>query len=499
MNYSMRVTLYRGDYESISQIVREQLRQLMPDNEFAQTEYLLFGPEFMAEPLRISTPSTHFDFDPVHKGYIDILKDEIKSSDESPENKELKKQQLESIILFGQILFSQSASLHFLNQSTVEIPSDEEDSITPKIERLRELVQKEGIQTESSKLEALTRRKAFNDELSELKRTIKESSLQDESKAKLLDNLAKTKDFYYQANDFNFKYANKPSRSYSNFVNNCERIGSKIALTASLIAIGATALSLIPPLAPVMVPIALGASAISMAIGLPLALKKVGTMIYNMIRFGAAPTPAEIITTLLLGTSMLMAGVSGVIGQAVNSGVLSKTALLITKAVTAIDNLAKATVGIAGQFVGEKKSNKVDLYHSELAQLNSENDSSELNEQGALDALDPLTAEVADDNQSSTVSLHEPELAQLNSENDSSEFNEQADLDTLESLTAEVTADNQSSTVSSLKSELARLKSEAHSEVKDQHTQEAAKSSEGLDIEETSDIDEVEPQFASRL
>ena len=64
-------------------------------------------------------------------------------------------------------------------------------------------IQKEGIQFESSKLEALSRRKEFNDEFNNLKRTIKDSPLDEENKAQLLDNLWKTKDFYYQANDFN--------------------------------------------------------------------------------------------------------------------------------------------------------------------------------------------------------------------------------------------------------------------------------------------------------
>ncbi|KTD51299.1 hypothetical protein [Legionella quateirensis] len=379
----MKVTLFRDDYESISQIVRDQLRQLMPDNEFAQTEYLLFGPEFMAQPLRISTPSTNFDFDPVHTGYINILKDEINSTDDSPENKQLKKQQLESIILFGQILFSQSASLHFLNKSAIDASLEEDNPIALKIERLRTLVQKEGIQFESSKLEALSRRKEFNDELTDLKRTIKDSSLDEENKAQLLDNLSKTKDFYYQANDFNFKYANKPSRSYSNFVNNCERLGSKIALTASLVAIGATALSLVPAFAPVMIPIALAASTISLVIGLPLALKKVGTMLYNLIRFGAAPTPGELITTALLGTSLIMAGVSNVIGQAVNSGVLSKTAQLITQAVAAVSNLGKAAIGIAGQNISEEHLDKVEFYKSELVRLKPQEQGLELNMQNS--------------------------------------------------------------------------------------------------------------------
>lgn len=365
----MTVSLGREDFESISEIVREQLQKLMPDNEFIKTDSLIFGPEFMAEPLRISTPSTHFDFDPVHEVYITKIREEIQASDLTPEEKSKKQLQLESIILFGQLLFSQSASLHFLKNPLEDKSEEVISPINLKMEQLRALVENEGIQYNSSKLEALTRRKAFNDSLNELKKTINDSALEADEKKQLLGNLGKAKDFYYQANDLNFKYANKPSRSFSNFVNNCERYGSKIALTASIIAIGATALSLIPCLAPVMVPIALVATTISMVIGLPLALKNVGTMIYNLIRFEAAPTPGELINAALLGTSLLLAGVGGVVAQAVNSGALSATANLITKAVTTVDDIAKTSIGLAGHALQETKLDQVEFYKSELDRL----------------------------------------------------------------------------------------------------------------------------------
>jgi hypothetical protein len=375
----MSVTLYRDDYESISDVVRKKLSELMPENEFGTRSDLIFGPEFMAEPLRISTPSTRFEFDPVHNNYIKNLRKEIRGSEFSQEEKQQKAQQLESILLFGQILFSQAASLHFLKNA--QHKSDEEISpIEKKMEHLRNLVQKEGIQYDSSRFEALSRRKEFNHHMQDLKKNIKNATMAPQEKHQLLGNLSAAKDFYYQANDFNFRYASQPSRSFSNFVKNCEYYGSKIALGASLIAIGASALSLIPPLAPVMAPIALVATAISLGVGFPLALKNVGTMLYNLIRFGAAPTPGELVNAALLGTSLLLAGVGGAVGQAVTAGHLGQSSQFITTGVNSADNFTKAAAGVAGQIKGIKMQNKVDLYKSELMRLKHHDQTSTLDD-----------------------------------------------------------------------------------------------------------------------
>ncbi len=363
----MKVILDTADYESISEIVRQQLRELMPDNEYAQSDQLVFGPEFMVKPLRISTPSTKFDFDPVHKEYIQEMRNQIKESSGTTEEQQQKNQQIDSIMLFGRLLFAQSASLHFLKKAFEEKPAN--PAIDARMEGLKELIQKEGIQYDSSRFDALSRRKEFNDKLNALKQDIASSELSNNEKERLSVNLSKAKDFYFQANDFNFEYANKPSRSFSNFINACERYGSRISLATSIIAIGASALSLIPCLAPVMVPIALAATAITMAIGLPIALKNVGTMLYNMIRFQAAPTPAELINTTLLGTSLLLAGVGGVVGQAVSSGALSANADLITKAVTAVNDLTKISAGTAGQYQLSTKEPTISFFKSEVSRL----------------------------------------------------------------------------------------------------------------------------------
>lgn len=125
----MKVSLDREDYESIFNIVRQQLRDVMPENEYTQSDELVFGPEFMAIPLRISTPSTQFDFDPVHKEYIQLMRNEINESNLTPEEQMIKSQQLESIMLFGQLLFSQSVSLHFLKNAFEDNPENISASI----------------------------------------------------------------------------------------------------------------------------------------------------------------------------------------------------------------------------------------------------------------------------------------------------------------------------------------------------------------------------------
>lgn len=379
----MNVHLNNKEYESISTIVREKLQQLMPDNVFVKNEALVFGPEFLAQPLRIDTPKTKIEFDDQKKFFVKTLRDEIDQADLPPSEKRQKNQQLESIILFGQILFSQSACLHFLKNPLEKKETTDEDinddperlsqliAIETNFKLLRQLAEQEGVNHDSSRLEALTRRKQFNDLVHNTKHLIKNSDLENDEKHQFYYNLSKAKDFYSQANDFNFRYANKPSRSFSNFINTLEKYGTKIALAASIIAIGATALSLIPPLAPIMAPIALVSSSISMAIGLPLALKNLGTMIYNLIRFGAAPTPAELINTALLGTSLLLSGVGGVVAQAVNAGQLAQVANITTKALTSANDLTKATLGVTGQVMGEQTENSVNHYRSQLKIMKS--------------------------------------------------------------------------------------------------------------------------------
>ena len=364
----MKVTLEKKDYQAITGIVRSKLKNLLPDNELLNNGDIIFGPEFMAAPLRVSTPSTRFEFSKEQREYVSLMRKEINESAATRDEKKRKLRNLESIILFGQILFAQSASLHFLtnhqykhsaNNTTEEA---ERANIAQQMQELQKLVEKEGIQYSSSKFEALSRRKEFNDKYGALKHVIKEANLHEEDKYALLNDLSKAKSFHYQANDFNFKYANKPSRSYSNFLKDYEFYGSKIALAASMIAIGATALSLIPPLAPIMGPIAIVASTISLVIGMPLAFKNLGTMIYNLIKFGAEPTPGEIINAAVLG-------VGNIVGQAVTAGVTGQNATTIMQGVTTGINAGKIALGLKGQVEGLSSQAKVSLYKSELDKL----------------------------------------------------------------------------------------------------------------------------------
>jgi hypothetical protein len=330
----------------------------------------------MTEPLRICTPSTEVEFSQVQKEYVTNLRKKIKASHLEPEEKTRKLQQLESIILFGRLLFSQSASLHFL-QNMLNKEHLSNQVIENNLQHLRELVHQEGIKFESSRFETLSRRKAFKQAWRETIQSINDSSLSKLEKKALINDVSKSRDFYYQCNDLNFTYANKPSRSFSNFVNSYQGIGSKVSLAASIIAIGASALAFIPVLAPIMGPIALVASTIALVIGLPLALKGVGTMLYNLIRFGVEPTPAELINTALLATSVLLSGVGNVVGQAVSAGVLTQTANLVTQGVTSANNLTKVSLGVVGQVGDFNNQSVVSHYKSELDKLKIQHERSQ--------------------------------------------------------------------------------------------------------------------------
>lgn len=190
-----------------------------------------------------------------------------------------------------------------------------------------------------------------------------------EEKKGFLRNLHKARDFYLQANDFNFTYANKSTRNFSAFLNNYEYYGSKVSLAASLIAVAATALALIPPLAPIMGPIALAATCIGMAIGVPLALKTVGTMIYNLIRFGAAPTPTELATTALVGTSIALMGTGSLVSAAVQQGLISTTAATVTQSLKAVNDTVKMAGSIGGSIMADQARQKINQYKEELAKI----------------------------------------------------------------------------------------------------------------------------------
>lgn len=331
----MKISLSQTDYQSIANNVWQGLTDLIPDNEYLENANILFSKEFLTKPLRIDTPGTRFNLDQIqHQGYDNVkdLRKQIETI-KDPKEKSRKNQQLDSMVLFGQLLFSQSASRTFLQKSLNQLLTKEEPDIRFNLAKLHGLMEQEGVKYDSSKLDALTRRKQFDEVWRDTKHSIKNSSLEREEKLVLLSNLYKAQGFYHQANDLNFKYADKPSRSFSNFVNTCVKYGSKISLAASLIAGGATALAMIPPLAPIMAPIAVVASAIALALSLPLAFKNVGTMLYNLIRFGVQPTPTELINTVLLGTSLLTLGATHIIAPLVNAGILSQTANVVTSGV----------------------------------------------------------------------------------------------------------------------------------------------------------------------
>ncbi|VEG91623.1 hypothetical protein [Legionella spiritensis] len=340
----MTIALKTNEYRDIAGIVTGKLNELFPGHQRLINAFM--GPAIIAQPLRISTPKTAINFNESEKSAIKTLRAQI--NEEQDKEKRYKKQQrLESMILLGQILFAQSACRYFLEQC--QRNNADNLLIQQYFQRLQDIIEREGVAFQSSRLDALTRRKEFSDIWAKIEREIRAADLSEDARNQWLRNLSRMRGFYYQVNDLNFKYAQKPSRHFSKVVNELEDFGSKIALAASIIAIGATALSFIPPLAPVMGVIAFTAAHVSLMIGLPLALKRMGTILYNMIRFGAAPTVGEVIGTALLGTSMLLAGLSGIAAQAVSMGFIGRWAEITTSGLKAANNLTKASMGIAGQ------------------------------------------------------------------------------------------------------------------------------------------------------
>lgn len=348
----MNEKLNRDEYNAIVKEVISKLQILFPQVDSHVIQSVL-GPEILAKPLRISTRKTKVDFEEIEKKAVVQLRDEIKQ-EKNKTIREQKLQQLDSIILFGQLLFSHSACCYFFREC-------ERISSSPKmaeiLSSIRKLIEEEDLLIESSRFEALSRRKKFDELFSEIRQQIKlyvnENSIDVPG---LKENLKKTKLFYYQINDLNFKYAQKPSRSFSTLVNTLQSFGSKVALAATIIAIGATALSFIPPLTPIMAPIALASSYVALLIGAPLALKNLGTMLYNIFRFGAAPSPGELIGAAFIATNLLTTGLSKIANQLVTLGVTGKWAVQTVNGLKGVESLAKSSLGIVGQ-IGQSIEN----------------------------------------------------------------------------------------------------------------------------------------------
>lgn len=126
-----------------------------------------------------------------------------------------------------------------------------------------------------------------------------------------------------------------------------------------------------------MGPIALAATCISMAIGVPLALKTVGTMIYNLIRFGAAPTPTELATTALVGTSIALMGAGSFVTTAIQQGLISSTAATVTQTLKTINDTVKMAGSIGGSFMADQARQKVNQYKAELADMQKDEPSND--------------------------------------------------------------------------------------------------------------------------
>lgn len=351
MNIIMKIRINKEDYAGIVAEVKKQIK-LLPNNEFAQAEDLIIGPEFLANTLRVSTPKTEIDFEEHEKTYLKTLRATLKNVN-APNLKE-QLEQLDSIVLFGQLIFAQSASLHFLKKI-----ASEKEEIKSCQEKLSKLANNNIVQLKPlSKLDLLKQREEFTKTIEEFKKLIASEEMATSIKKDWTIALNQAKGFYYQVNDLNFKHANKPSRNFSYFMRTLEKTGSRVALGASIIALSATALSFIPVLTPIMTPIAMTASLIALGSGLPVSLKKIGTMIYNAIRFGVAPTKGEIINTVLLALCALGFGAGMGITNAIAAGDLGQYALLIKQGVKAAGNVSRAILGTIGQVAQHDQKKK---------------------------------------------------------------------------------------------------------------------------------------------
>ncbi|MDP1603243.1 MAG: hypothetical protein Q8M03_08260 [Legionella sp.] len=382
----MKLEISHEDYIGIASNVKTQFEKL-PGNEFAQAD-LILGPEFLADTLRVSTPKTSIKFTDDEKNYLKAVRAQIqKEAREAkaalqqlppPETTEQKKvikfmqadirfkaitklKQLNSIVLFGQLLFSQSGCLYFLDKIQCEEGSD----LFEGIKQLKHIAESGSADADTySKKDVLTQRKNFSQKIQSLLSSLAQAPLDKEEKQKIERDLYKAQGFYFQLNDLNFKYANAPSRRYSTFINTIEKLGSRLALGASMIAIAATALSFIPGAAPIAIPIATAASVIALCIGMPIAVKKIGTMICNAIKYKAAPTKAELINAALFGLCLLLAGSGGIVHGAIDANFLGKFAFFATKIIKAGKNLGQASLGTIGQITQNNQKKNIQNIHT---------------------------------------------------------------------------------------------------------------------------------------
>lgn len=78
-------------------------------------------------------------------------------------------------------------------------------------------------------------------------------------------------------------------------------------------------------------------------------------MLYNLIKYGAQPTPNEIINTSLYATNVLFAGVGPVVSTAAKIGAVSHAFSTTTKGVGLAHSVTKTGYGLASQVIHDKK------------------------------------------------------------------------------------------------------------------------------------------------
>lgn len=355
--------------------VKAELLRIFPKGE-KLLEGFAFSKELLAKPERIGAAVTIAHGEEIKKNYADTMRKQIKSDNSlKKEEKKEKLQQLDTILFFGQLLFSQQASLYFLNKGLENVKRMEGDdklkqSLSEKIGELERLAKDEGIKSEDKKIDVLLRWQKYNEVLEELDKDLRKSRGNNEIKGEIEENLEQAKGFFSQANDLNFNNANKPSRPWSNFVNSISKYGSMVSLGAAILSIGAVAMSFIPPLTPIMAPIAVVSTGVALGVGAPIQVKDLSTMVYNKVRFNKNPTHTEVINASLLAAGVFTAGLTTVSKAAMYTGVIGGAGQTIAvQSIRTVNSLTNT-----GVFLKEE----IDAKQDEQDEEKREQDSSSL-------------------------------------------------------------------------------------------------------------------------
>ncbi|CDZ76998.1 hypothetical protein BN59_01277 [Legionella massiliensis] len=156
----------------------------------------------------------------------------------------------------------------------------------------------------------------------------------EEVKLEIKAHLAAGKDFFYNKNDVNFQSPTHMTLG-SKIKNGAEGFGGLAGLGSGITAIIAGGVTVVfPPAAVVTVPVMTGCAAVALTTALPAGISKVGTTVKNGVKYGAAPSPGELVNISLLGTSLFTLGFANAVPSA------------LAQIPQVINNSAKAGLGL---------------------------------------------------------------------------------------------------------------------------------------------------------